>query len=331
MAHGDNLKAAFDPATGNYDFSENYKYVSSIINAADFSIVNLETVTAGPESRYTSYPLFNTPASILDALDSAGFCALVTANNHSLDRGKDGVIATLEEIDKREILHTGSYSEPGNNYLTYDFKGYEISILAYTQHLNGNDPLLSAEEKFMINVMDREKIINDIENAKVHSNLVIVYLHWGNEYTRNTEEWQTAYAKVLFEAGADVILGTHPHVVRPAETMVINGKPRYVIYSMGNFISNFIRTDRRDNALYTEDGVMVNLEFEIDTDGIFTLSGVEHIPTWPYKYEDESGLHYEIIPVLDPESRLHENDFADEQARLSYERTMETLGTFILE
>jgi poly-gamma-glutamate synthesis protein (capsule biosynthesis protein) len=328
MAHGDNLRAALDVSSGKYDFSENYIYVSDIIKEADFSIANLETVTAGPASGYTSYPLFNTPVEILDAIKGAGFDALVTANNHSLDRGKEGVLATLDEIEDRNLLHTGTYKTPETNFLTYDYFGYGISILAYTQHLNGNEPLLGENEKYMINVMNLESIISDIEKARTHSNLVIVYLHWGNEYTRNTEDWQPSYAKALFEAGADVILGTHPHVVRPAETMVIEGNTKYVIYSMGNYISNFIRTDRRDNAIYTEDGVMVRLTFEIDSSGTFNLSLTEHIPTWPYKYEDENGLHYEIIPIPEPDIRLHENDYADEQARQSYNRTMEALGDF---
>ena len=331
MAHGDNLKAALDASTGKYDFSQNYIYVSSIIKEADFSIANLETVTAGPDTGYTSYPLFNTPSAILDALKEAGFTALVTANNHSLDRGKQGVLATLDEIEERGLLHTGTYKSRETNYLTYNYSGHEISVLAYTQHLNGNEPLLATEDKYMINVMDRESIISDIEKAREHSDLVIVYLHWGNEYTRNTEDWQPSYARALFEAGADVILGTHPHVVRPAETMLVNGETKYVIYSMGNYISNFIRTDRRDNAIYTEDGVMVRLTFSIDPEGNFSLSLAEHIPTWPYKYEDDKGLHYEIIPITDPDIRLHTDDYADEQARLSYYRTMETLGTFELE
>ncbi|MBN1623591.1 MAG: CapA family protein, partial [Clostridia bacterium] len=331
MAHADNLRAALDVSSGEYDFSENYIYVSDIINEADFSIANLETVTAGSASGYTSYPLFNTPVEILDAIKGAGFDALVTANNHSLDRGIEGVLLTLDEIEARSLLHTGTYSEPETNYLTYDYFGHGISILAYTQHLNGNEPLLEDSKKYMINVMNLESIISDIEKARTHSSLIIVYLHWGNEYTRDTETWQPSYAKTLFEAGADVILGTHPHVVRPAETMVIEDKNKYVIYSMGNYISNFIRTDHRDNAIYTEDGVMVKLTFEIDSSGSFDLSLAEHIPTWPYKYEDEDGLHYEIIPIPDPDVRLHENDYADDQARKSYNRTMETLRTFKFE
>ncbi|MDX1358989.1 MAG: CapA family protein [Clostridia bacterium] len=328
MAHGDNLKSAYDASTDTYSFEENYIHVKKIIEQADLALCNLETVTAGKEAGYTSYPLFNTPASIIDGLKYAGFDVIVTANNHSLDRGETGIVKTLGEIEQRGILATGTYMEKGNNYLTVDIKGFSISILAYTQHLNGNLPLLPEDKHFMINRMDKEQMINDIERASLHSDLVIVYLHWGNEYTRGTEEWQPSYAYDLIEAGADAILGTHPHVVRPDEIVMRGNEPKYIIYSMGNFISNFLRTDNKVNAIYTEDGVMVSLRFKSSEDGSIHLTNVTPIPTWPYKYANETGIHYEIIPVEDISKRLHENDYANSEAADSYNRTMESLEGF---
>ncbi len=329
MAHVDNLNSAYNSDTGEYSFIENYIHVKEIIENADFALCNLETVTAGEESEYSSYPLFNTPAAILDGLKFAGFDALVTANNHSLDRGENGILQTLKEIENREMLATGTYSVKGTNYLTVDIKGIQVSILAYTQHLNGNLPLLSKDKHFMINQMDKEKIIGDIKAASLHSELILVYLHWGSEYTRGTEDWQPAYAYDLIEAGADVILGTHPHVIRPDEVIMHNGKAKYIIYSMGNFISNFIREDNRNNAIYTEDGVMINLSFIVGESGSVELAGVDPIPTWPYKYTDETGIHYEIIPVEDNYSIAHDIPYADKEARNSYDRTMESLSGYI--
>jgi len=330
LAHGDNLKSAFNTSTGEYSFIENYIHVKSIIEEADLAICNLETVTAGIASDYTSYPRFNTPATILDSLKYAGFDVLVTANNHSLDRGEIGVLKTLDEIHNRSMLTTGSYAEPGVNYLTTEIKDKSVSILAYTQHLNGNLPLLPNDKHYMINQMNKESIISDIKTASSHSELVIVYLHWGNEYTRGTEEWQPEYAYALIEAGADVILGTHPHVVRPDEIYIKDDEPKYIIYSMGNYISNFIRQDNRTNAIYTEDGVMIKLNFILDSEGIPHLESVVPIPTWPYKYTNETGIHYEIIPVVDVDLIVHDVPYADEQAKDSYRRTMESLTGFNL-
>ena len=300
-----------------------------LIEKADLAIGNLETVTAGETSGYTSFPRFNTPDSIIDALAYAGFDVIVTANNHSLDRGSTGIVRTIEQINKRNLLTTGTYIKPGKNYLTVELGGADVSILAYTQHLNGNLPLLSEDEYFMVNQMDKETLLNDVRYAAVHSDLVILYLHWGNEYTRNTEPWQRDYAIELFNAGADVILGTHPHVVRSDEVFLINGEYKYVIYSMGNFISNFKRTSSRKNALYTEDGVMVMLNFNINYEGVVELTSVEPIPTWPYKYINETGIHYEIIPVPDLISNLHESTYAESEARYSHKRTMESLTGFM--
>ncbi|MFO7610983.1 MAG: CapA family protein [Clostridia bacterium] len=331
MAHADNLRAAYDKETGIYSFLENYTLVKPLIEGADLAIANLETVTAGESSGYTSFPLFNTPDAILDGLKYAGFDVIVTANNHTLDRGQDGILRTLAQIKDRGLLSIGTYDEKEKNYLTVTVAGTEVSILAYTQHLNGNDSLLGPDRKHMVNTMNRESIIADIRTAASHSGLVIVYLHWGEEYTRQTEEWQSGYARVLFEAGADVILGTHPHVVRPDETFFIDGEYKYAIYSMGNFISNFIRQDKRANALHTEDGVMILMDFDIDGSGKVSLRTARPVPTWPYKYEDGTGLHYEIIPVPDPESLVHANEYARTEAIASYHRTMELLKGFGLQ
>jgi poly-gamma-glutamate synthesis protein (capsule biosynthesis protein) len=328
MVHGDNLKAAYDSSTDTYSFIDNYIHVKKIISKADLALCNLETVTAGRESGYTSYPLFNTPAAVIDGLKYAGFDVLVTSNNHTLDRGEAGIIKTLDEINKRDMLATGTYIEEGINYLTVELKGFLVSILAYTQHLNGNLPLLPDDKHFMVNRMDKELIKADIMKASSHSDLVLVYLHWGNEYTRGTEEWQPEYAYELIEAGADAILGTHPHVIRPDEVIIHEGEPKYIIYSMGNFISNFIRGDNRQNAIYTEDGVMIKLNFISGEDGSVRLSGVTPIPTWPYKYTNKTGINYEIIPVDDVSKRLHENDYANSEAIASYYRTMESLKGF---
>ncbi len=330
MAHGDNLKSAYNPKDETYSFIENYSLVKDIIENADLSICNLETVTAGASSDYTSYPRFNTPVEILDGLKYAGFDVLVTANNHSLDRGEIGVIKTLNEIHNRDMLTTGSYIDPGVNYLTTNIKNKAVSILAYTQHLNGNLPLLPNNKHYMINQMERNSIISDIETASAHSDLVIVYLHWGNEYTRGTEDWQSEYSHALIDAGADVILGTHPHVIRPDEIYYKDGEPKYIIYSMGNYISNFIREDSRTNAIYTEDGVMIKLNFLVDSQSLIHLESAIPIPTWPYKYTNETGIHYEIIPVEDADLIVHDVPYADEQAKDSYHRTMESLTGFNL-
>ncbi len=328
MAHSDNLKSAYNSSSGEYSFNENYLYVKKFIDKADLSICNLETVTAGNEAGYTSFPLFNTPAAILDGLSYAGFDVLVTANNHSLDRGEQGILKTLDEINARGMLSSGTYAVKGNNYLTVEIKGVSVSILAYAQHLNGNLPLLPDEKHFMVNQMEKETITENINRAAVNSDLIIVYLHWGSEYTRETEDWQSSYAYDLINAGADIILGTHPHVIRPDEIVLHNGEAKYIIYSMGNFISNFIRDDNRKNALYTEDGVMINLNFTINASGEVELESVDPIPTWPYKYTDETGIHYEIIPVENALTAVHGVPYAAKEAIDSYNRTMESLLGF---
>jgi poly-gamma-glutamate synthesis protein (capsule biosynthesis protein) len=201
-------------------------------------------------------------------------------------------------------------------------------VLAYTQHINGNEPLLGEDYRYMVNRLDHDAVIEDIINAKSDSDLIILYLHWGVEYLREAEDWQREWAIDFFEAGADVILGTHPHVVRPDEVFQIGGEYKYVVYSMGNFISNFVREDNRKNAIYTEDGVMLSMDFKIDGNGDVRLESVKPIPTWPYKFPDEDGLNYRIIPVGNPDTFSYENGYAYNEALASRERTMEKLKGF---
>ncbi len=328
MAHDDNLRAAYDENTGQYSFKDNYVHVKEIIESADAAIVNLETVTAGPEQRYTSFPLFNTPDSIIDALAFAGFDVVVTANNHILDRRVDGLIKTHEKIIAAGLSPVGTNIEEGPTFHTMEVAGANVGILAYTQHINGNEPLLGEDKAYMVNRLNRESVIEDIGEAKKHSDLIILYIHWGNEYTREAEPWQREYAISFFEAGADVILGTHPHVIRPDEVFFIDNEYKYVIYSMGNFISNFIREDNRKNAIYTEDGVMVSMEFKFEDDGSVSLASVMPIPTWPYKFNDETGLNYRIIPVKNADDFHYEPGHAFNEALASYGRTMESLKGF---
>lgn len=331
MAHDDNLRAAYNENTGLYCFKDNYIEVKKIIEDADMAIVNLETVTAGVAQKYTSFPLFNTPDAIIDAIAFAGFDVVITANNHILDRRVEGLIATHDKIINAGLSPVGTNIVKGSKYHTLEVAGADVSILAYTQHINGNEPFLGEDKAYMVNRLKRETVIEDIKIAKQHSDLIILYLHWGNEYTRDIENWQREYTIDFFKAGADIILGTHPHVVRPDEVFFIDGEYKYVVYSMGNFISNFIRSDNRKNAIYTEDGVMILMEFKFQEDGKIFLSSVVPIPTWPYKFTDETGLNYRIIPITDDKTFSYEPEYAYKEALDSYRRTMESLKGFSLD
>lgn len=339
LFHDANLRSAFDEATGTYDFTPFYRYVKPYISAVDLAVANLEVVIAGAEQGFTGFPKFNSPDEALKAMADAGFDLLLTANNHSLDRGVPGLIRTIEKIQAFGMLNTGTQLDPEIRWTDIETNGIVIRNLCYTFALNGNEHKMNQDQLHMVNMLDERMIKAHIDRAKRDGvDIIAVYLHWGTEYVRQPHRWQEEFAARLFQYGAHIIVATHVHVIQKSEIHRVNGKDRYVIYSTGNFISNFSRHNRanRPNKLYTEDGVMVKITFRIDASGEITLHEVTHIPTWVYIYRDESGKQrYAIIPIASEEELFRisfgpmpDMDFMYREALASYHRTFELVRNF---
>lgn len=303
MFHGSQLKSAYDNSTGEYDFKGVFESVKKYLESADIAIGNFETTTAGESMPISSYPSFNSPDSTMNALKYSGFDILATANNHSLDTGKIGVINTIDNIEKNNMDYIGTSKEPSGRFLLKEENEIVLSFLSYTYGLNGNDSRLTPQElEYMINLIDEEKIEEDIKKAKNVSDKVVVFIHWGDEYSREPSEFQMNLADKMFNWGADVILGSHPHVIQRSERIKKDGEDKFIIYSMGNFISNQRRETLPNtrNNIYTEDGVMVNINFKknLKTEKVI-IDEVNYTPTWVYKYPKGSKSEYKILPITD--------------------------------
>lgn len=280
MFHGPQIKGAYESETKTYDFNSTFEPIKKYIESADIAIGNFETVTAGPEHRYIGYPRFNSPKTSLEALKNVGYDILSTANNHSLDRGKEGIIETIENINSYGLKNIGTYKEPNDKIYIRNVEGMKIAFLSYTYGCNELESLLTDEElNYMVNRIDDEKIEKDITKAKSENvDFVIVFIHWGNEYKREATLEQKELAQKMFDWGADAILGSHPHVIQKSEIVKVEGEDKFVIYSMGNFISNQ-RFETVKNR-YTEDGVIVRLNLEKDLINDKTrIESVDYIPT----------------------------------------------------
>jgi poly-gamma-glutamate synthesis protein (capsule biosynthesis protein) len=327
MAHQSNLNNAYSPKKGTYDFTGFLEYVKPYLTESDLTIGNFETVTAGAALGYTSFPSFNTPDSILTALADAGFDILSTANNHCLDRGINGLTRTIQKITQNKMINVGSSTDGKNKYVLKDVKGIKLGILAYSDLYNGNDRKLSAAQKAKyLNPVNEAQIQKDIKAARAgKADVVIVVVHWGNEYNREPSSRQTALAKKMLSWGADVILGSHPHVIQKSEIVKVNGKDKFIIYSMGNFISGYRRIDKsnRPNKIYTEDGVIVNLQIDKDLDNRVIIRNVNYIPTWVDKYYVNNRPVFKIIPIPAPEiSGEYVTDYNRPFIKQSYKNTM---------
>ena len=342
MAHMPQLKAQYNSSTKEYSFDNNYKYVKKYIEDADLAMANLETTLCKNDVyAYSSYPTFNTPDSIADALKNAGFDLLSTINNHSFDMSSLGVKRTLATLKEKGFDTVGTRKqESDDEYIVENVNDIKLGITSYsygeikngTKYLNGikvSDDKNNLMNVFQYNDADEafNTIYSTVKKFEKNTDMQIVILHWGDEYSRTPSNFQTELAQKLCDAGVDIIIGSHPHVVQPAETIKsTDGKHETtVIYSLGNYISN---QRRRYLSMYTEDGLMVDIDIEKKGDNEATVKKVTCIPTWVNKYYNISTYKdvYEIIPIT--EDTIDQVNHVDSSyLKQSYKNTSELIKT----
>lgn len=281
---------------GTYQFAPCFSYIKPYLEKPDLLIGNLETTFAGERLPYSGFPLFNTPDAYATALKEVGFDFIITGNNHSNDTDTRGILRTISVLDNLGLAHTGTYSTKADrdSIRIAEIQNTRIAILNYTYSTNGID--LPPGKEYMVNMIDSSLIVQDIAAAKnAGAELIIIYYHFGNEYERFPSPYQIRYTELAIEAGADIIFGSHPHVLQPAAFFPTKGgniDTGFVIYSMGNFISN-----QRDPHTY--EGIIVNLHFKknVQTKKI-SLAKTDYVPTWVYRGTNSKKLHV-VFPALD--------------------------------
>lgn len=280
---------------GTYDFKPSFSYVKKYLSGADYTIGNLEMTLAGKSKPYAGYPAFNAPDEYIDALKDAGFDFLVTANNHSMDTGEEGLLRTIDVIKKNNLPYAGTFKTQSDHdsIRIVDIKGLKLAVLNYTYGTNGAYP--KAEHKYMLNVIDSVAITNEIKKAKeLGSDIVLVFYHFGNENAAEPVQSQKDAVRYAWQAGANLIIGSHPHVVGPVkyiEPYKENRDSVFIAYSLGNFISN-------QYWRYTDAGVILNLKVQknIGTKKI-SVSKAEMLPTWVYRAENFKLKTHIVFPA----------------------------------
>jgi poly-gamma-glutamate synthesis protein (capsule biosynthesis protein) len=301
MMHSPQIPAAYDAATGTYSFDAYFTHVIPYLEG-DWVVANLETPLAGEElGGYSGYPMFNAPAELADALRNAGFNIVTTANNHTMDRREQGVLNTLANVKARGLIPVGTYDSPeaAEQIAVVEKNEIAMAFLAYTYGTNGIP--IPEDKPYLVNLIDEAKIKADIARARELADVVTVSLHFGNEYHRRPSEEQKRLSAELIAAGADIILGSHPHVVQPYEVIAAtaeDGTPRQgiVIYSLGNFISN--QGPEQGTAEYTDVGVIFSVQVKKHFPaGTIELAVDSAVPTWVHKYYDNGKRQYRILPI----------------------------------
>ena len=230
---------------GTYRFDEMYEPTQYLNKDRDISYINLETICGGEELGLSGYPTFNGPTQVLDSLHNAGYNWLSAASNHTMDKGEEGIVKQLEYLEKYpDITVTGSQKSPEAKRLhVKNIKGVKVGLMSYTFGLNGI-PLPEGKD-YLVNLIDEEQIKQDIQELNKQSDVQIVSMHWGEEYQFVPNENQTQLAQLLSDAGVDVIVGGHPHVIQPMDYLTgKSGNQTLVMYSLGNFISSQAENDR---------------------------------------------------------------------------------------
>ncbi len=301
LMHNTQIWSGLQP-DGSYCFERFFVDVKEYINDGDYSLINLETPLAGPNSGYTGYPLFNSPDAIADTLEKAGFDLIVTANNHAMDRGYTGTVRTLEVLHNAGLDTVGTYKsdEESRTFLIRDINGIKTGFIAYSYGTNGLP--VPQEHPYLFNFLEKDKVLADIAALRPEVDVLVLILHWGVEYTPKptTEQTETAYE--FFEAGADVILGSHPHVIQDMEIIRIKDKDRFVVYSMGNFISHQIGQKRNS-------GVLLKIKFVQEVlNGDTVLDSISYIPTYSHHYYENGKMHFRVVPVKDTIQKIENGE-----------------------
>ncbi|MBN2571765.1 MAG: CapA family protein [Ignavibacteriales bacterium] len=277
----------------SFDFKPVYRYVKPFIESVDFAMGNLETVLGGGK-KFSGFPFFNSPDEYLEALKYSGFDLLMTSNNHCLDQKKEGLLRTIDKLNENQIHYVGTFSsqKDRDSIRIYNIKGLEFAVLSYTFSTNGIP--LPKGANYTVNMLEEKLLLSDIKRAKEKNpDIVIVYFHWGDEYQRHPNAYQKKFMKISVDNGADIILGSHPHVLQPVDfyaTKNANLDTGIVAYSLGNFVSN-------QRKRYTDSGTILNFSItkNINKDSVY-LSNVNFIPTYVFKGNTSNGREYIILP-----------------------------------
>jgi poly-gamma-glutamate capsule biosynthesis protein CapA/YwtB (metallophosphatase superfamily) len=288
LIHDAVIQSAHNPSDDSYDFKPMFCYISGIVHNADIAICNLETTISGKQLGYRGYPEFNAPEEILDAAKACGFTVISTANNHSVDYGEIGIRATLEAIRKRALhaIGTSDSPDPDTRNLILDSGNLKIGFNSYTY--GTNEHYVPADKPWLINMIDFDLIKTDIDNMRSRgADLIALSLHAGEEYLTMPDKDQVSYVKKMRDLGADLILGSHPHIVQPA---IQDPEGNFfVIYSIGNFLSNQ-REALRDT------GVLIDIALQKKGNRC-TIDAVTFHPTYVHRWEDQGKFHYRIVPL----------------------------------
>lgn len=300
MQHEPQIKEAWDQTIQEYNYIPCFQYIAPYWKKADFVIGNLETTLSN--KNFSGYPQFCAPWHLARDLKRSGIDILTTNNNHSCDKGANGIRNTIYYLDSLNIRHTGTFTDSNAwkaQHPLYIRQGqFKIALLSYTYGTNG----IPVPPGQVVSMIDTFHMAREIEKARLDTATnIIVCMHWGIEYETHPNMEQKRLASFLHRCGADIVIGSHPHVVQPLEYH-IEGKDTtgLTVYSLGNFISN-------QSKRYTNGGIGISLKL-IREHGK-TRYQMHYLSNYVYRPIESDGIRrYYVVPEPEATQLLGEND-----------------------
>ncbi len=319
LSHGGLIERARVNGNGEipYDYRPMFEQVKPILSAADLAICHQETPISSDNTALSGYPIFNAPTELADAIAWAGWDACSTASNHSLDRGFAGVTSTLDQLDRVGVGHAGMARTEveATTPSVYDVGEVSVGHLSFTYGLNGFP--LPAEAPWAVDVIDADAILAEAAAAKeAGADIVVMSVQWGAEYQRQPIEAQTTLAEqVLASPDVDLIVGAHVHVPQPMDRV----GDEYVLYGLGNFVSNQSPVTCASCPQATEDGMILWVEYVETAPDEWEVDRIEVIPTWVDRRT------YTVIPVSEALADPDTEPTLVPQLEGSWNRTVEAV------
>jgi len=254
------------------DFNYPFLKVKEFLNSGDIVFANLETpITPGREIRSGEMIFRSNPETAL-ALRQAGFNILSLANNHTMNFGEKGLADTFNYLSQQGIEYVGAGWDEAQAYSAkiLQVKGFKFAFLAYSDGSFTPASYGAKVGRFGIALLDEKKLVDSVRDVREKADFVIVSMHAGQEYTLEPNSLQINFAHKAVDAGADIVIGHHPHVVQRAEKY----KGKYIFYSLGNFVFDQMWSDE------TRKGLAIKVEFN--------KSGIGKIFLFPIRIENFS-------------------------------------------
>ena len=307
----DNVQNSGKLSDGTYNYDHLFANVIEEVQAADVAIANQEVILGGVELGLSGYPRFNGAYEVGDALVKAGFDVILHATNHTMDKGKEGLVNCMNFWEEKypEVAVLGVFDSQesfDNDIYVYEEDGLKVAILNYTYGTNGLP--VPSDMPYAVAMLEKEKVIEDLQKAEEIADFTVVCPHWGTEYQHKPSEEQREWAELFMEYGADLVIGVHPHYIQPVEMLTEdNGEEMLVYYSLGNFINSTSDSGRgtadrmiggmaKVTIAKTEDGEAYIKTYGVEPLVTQLLYGPQEITTYFLaEYTEELAVENKII------------------------------------